>query len=493
VIATRALIRHTEVATIDRDTDVTTPCGEGVRVYAISGIGRRIAYWRNRRGLTQADFARLMGRSVRWVEDIETGHRQADPRLSLLTHTSAVLHVGIDRLLPEDHRGNGAAGPDPLAAVCAALRRADLRIEVGIGTGTGTWTGAGARAGEVAVGPDPVKLRQELAYGWTAYDAGDYLCLDRVLAPVLIATGGVFGAFGAGGGSDGSGVSGAGGAAAISDGAHAVGAGSRPTEFAGPVVDRSLATAALRADALGLASAAAGVFGRTDLAWRAADRAVTAAGRSGDVAVLAHAAYRLTRAMIGHEGEGPAAEFAREVDLSLAEATRARGASGRAALRALRLGAALATARLGDRGATRDLLDAAERADPGTAHVALYRVTAHFLLGDYGRAIAGRFEPRALAVLPRGRQARHLVDVARALAAVGRRAEAILALLDAEAAAAQEIRCRPVNRRFVEDLIHLNPATDGDDSRLRALAARCLRGTSGAAQGSPFLERALIQ
>ncbi|MYW06463.1 hypothetical protein GT354_50950, partial [Streptomyces sp. SID3343] len=166
----------------------------------------------------------------------------------------------------------------------------------------------------------------------------------------------------------------------------------------------------------------------------------------------------------------------------------------------LRLGAALATARLGDRGATRDLLDGAERADPGTAHVALYRVTAHLLLGDYTRAIAGRLTPQALAVLPRGRQARHLLDVARALAGAGRRAEAVLALLDAEAAAAQEIRCRPVNRRFVEDLIHLNPVTDGDDSRLRALAARCLGGTSGSGpgtsgpgQGSAFPERALIQ
>jgi transcriptional regulator with XRE-family HTH domain len=437
VIAFTRTRYDTDVPTRRRDTDVTTPREEGVGVYAMSGIGRRIAYWRNRRGLTQADFARLMGRSVRWVEDVETGHRQADPRLSLLTHAGAVLHVGLDRLLPEDLRGDGGAGPEPLAAVCAALRRADLGL------------GFGAFAGEDAAGPDPAQVRRELAYGWTAYDAGDYLCLDRVLAPVL-------------------------GAAT----------GARPSadDTAGSVglVDRSPATAALRADALGLASAAAGVFGHADLAWRAADRAVTAAGRSGDVVLLVHAAYRLTRAMIGHEGEGPAAEFAREVDTNLAEATRVRGAAGRSALRTLRLGAALATARLGDRGATRELLDGAERADPGSVHVALYRVSTHLLLGDHTRAIAGRLAPQALAVLPRGRQARHLIDVSRALAAAGRRAEAVIALLDAEAAAAQEIRCRPVNRRFVEDLIHLNPVTEGDDSRLRALAARCLLKTSAA-------------
>ncbi|MET7297803.1 XRE family transcriptional regulator, partial [Embleya sp. NPDC005575] len=151
----------------------------------------------------------------------------------------------------------------------------------------------------------------------------------------------------------------------------------------------------------------------------------------------------------------------------------------------LRLGAALATARLGDRSATRDLLDAAERADPGAIQVPLHRVTAHVLLGEYARAIAGRFTPAALAVLPRGRQARHLIDLARALAAVGRRGEAIGALLEAEAVAAQEIRCRPMNRRFVQEILRLD-SSDGDESRLRALAARC----SG--HGSPGPERAWI-
>ncbi|WP_406291331.1 hypothetical protein [Embleya sp. NBC_00896] len=183
---------------------------------------------------------------------------------------------------------------------------------------------------------------------------------------------------------------------------------------------------------------------------------------------------------------GAAAEFALGVDADLTAAAGLRGAAGRAALRTLRLGAALATARLGDRPATRDLLDAAERADPGAIQVPLCRVTAHMLLGEYARAIAGRFAPTGLAVLPRGRQARHLIDIARALAGVGRRTEAVTALLDAETAAAQEIRCRPDNRRFVEDLLRLDPSADGDEARLRALAARC------AGNGSAPRERAWI-
>ena len=286
-------------------------------------------------------------------------------------------------------------------------------------------------------------LRRELAYGWTAYDAGDFLCLDRVVAPVLAALP-----------------------------VHA-------TDGRADAGERPFAAAAVRSDALALASAVAGVFGDTDLAWRAADRALTAAGGSGDAAVMAHAAHRSTVAMIAHEGEAAAAEFAAEADANLAEAAGRRGAAGRAALRTLRLGAALATARLGDSAATRDLLDAAERVDPGAAHVGLHRVAAHVLLGDYPRAIAGRMTPAALAVLPRGRQARHLLDIARALSGVGRRGEAVLTLLDAEAAAAQEIRCRPARRRFVEDLLRLDASADGDDARLRALASRCLINGSG--------------
>ncbi|WP_439677602.1 helix-turn-helix domain-containing protein [Embleya sp. MST-111070] len=398
-------------------------------MHTVGGIGRQIAYWRTRRGLTQAEFARLMGRSVRWVEDVEAGHRQADPRLSVLARAAVVLRIGIDRLLPPEPNREGV-DHDPLAAVRVALRRADLAPT----------TGAPVEPPDLAV------MRRELAYGWTAYAAADYLCLDRVVPPMLVGTG-----------------------------AAAVGEAADP-----------LATMVVRAGALTLAAAAAQVFGDADLAWRAADRAVTAAGRSGDAVVLARAADRLTAAMVGHEGAGAAAEFALEVGADLAAALGPRGAAGRAALRTLRLGAALATARLGDRSGTRDLLDAAERIDPGAIQVPLCRVTAQVLLGEYGRAVDGRLDPAALAVLPRGRQARHLIDLARALAALGRRGEAVTALLDAEVTAAQEIRCRPINRTFVQEILRLDSSVDGDEARLRALAARCT------GQGSTRSERAWI-
>ncbi|MFD7335214.1 helix-turn-helix domain-containing protein [Streptomyces violascens] len=62
-------------------------------------IGRRIAYWRDRRGFTQADFGRLMGQATRWVQDLEGGQRQRDPRLSVLVRAANVLRVPLEQLL----------------------------------------------------------------------------------------------------------------------------------------------------------------------------------------------------------------------------------------------------------------------------------------------------------------------------------------------------------------------------------------------------------
>jgi transcriptional regulator with XRE-family HTH domain len=53
-----------------------------------SGIGRRIAHWRDRRGYTQTDFGQLMGQTKRWVQDLEGGKRQQDPRLSVLVRAA---------------------------------------------------------------------------------------------------------------------------------------------------------------------------------------------------------------------------------------------------------------------------------------------------------------------------------------------------------------------------------------------------------------------
>ena len=146
------------------------------------------------------------------------------------------------------------------------------------------------------------------------------------------------------------------------------------------------------------------------------------------------------------------------------------------------LTAATACARAGDRVASVDLLSAAGHvADQlrddvvasvvfGPTNVAIHRVAVEVELGDPAAAIrhsAGfRFQPRA------GmdeRQARYLIDVARAETAVGRGSEAIETLLHAESISPEEVRTHRLTRNVVKEL---TAGGDGPALPLRQLAAR---------------------
>ncbi|RBL85104.1 DNA-binding protein, partial [Streptomyces cavourensis] len=80
-------------------------------------IGRRIAFWREQRGFTQEDFGRIMGQSRRWVQDLEGGQRQQDPRLSVLVRAAEALRVPLEQLLTDPTPTAPAAGRPPAEAV----------------------------------------------------------------------------------------------------------------------------------------------------------------------------------------------------------------------------------------------------------------------------------------------------------------------------------------------------------------------------------------
>ena len=75
-------------------------------------IGERVRTYRLRRGLTQARLAHMVGRSERWLIDVERGG--VDPRLSDALALARVLSVAVDdlagRSTPVDER---AARPPP--------------------------------------------------------------------------------------------------------------------------------------------------------------------------------------------------------------------------------------------------------------------------------------------------------------------------------------------------------------------------------------------
>jgi transcriptional regulator with XRE-family HTH domain len=64
-------------------------------------LGRRIAYWRERRGMTQQLFADRIGRSKSWIEKVEAGSRSAG-RLSVLEKICEVLRIDLPVLTARD-------------------------------------------------------------------------------------------------------------------------------------------------------------------------------------------------------------------------------------------------------------------------------------------------------------------------------------------------------------------------------------------------------
>lgn len=141
----------------------------------ISGIGRRIAYWRERRRMTQAEFGALLGKSRRWVQDLEAGHRQADPRLSILEGAARVLAIRLEDLLSDTASRSAADCVDDaeLEAIHTTLQRHDVI--------TGTCND------QTEPLPLPV-LEQNVAYGWTAFQAGHFASLGRLVPRMIIDT-----------------------------------------------------------------------------------------------------------------------------------------------------------------------------------------------------------------------------------------------------------------------------------------------------------------
>lgn len=397
-----------------------------------SGIGRRIAYWRGRRRMTQAEFGALMGKSRRWVQDFELGHRQSDPRLSVLERAAEVLDVRLETLLSDRAMRSDSECVD--AAELAELRMTLHRHDV--------LTGSFAESDPV----DMDALRRNVAYGWTAFQASDYSPLGRVLPPLLIS------------------------------------ANRAAVQTTG---DAQRSAYTLLALGYQLTVATATKFGDEALTWHAADRAVMAAERSGDVVAIAGAARHLCDAMF-HRGNCREA-----VDFATATATRherglVRSSQGLSVLGMLYLKASMAASHAEYRSTVPGLLDEAENAAErlgvdgnalwtafGPTNVRIHRVSALVRMRDGAEAVsaAGEIRSAALRALPRERRALHLVDVARALAQAGRREQAVTRLLHAEQEAPEEVRCRPRTRRLVEDLRLLG--VGAAEGRLRSLAGRC--------------------
>ncbi|MEW2382394.1 helix-turn-helix transcriptional regulator [Micromonospora sp. NPDC047707] len=360
-------------------------------------IGRRVARWRVRRRMTQQMLADRLGRSKSWVDKVERGVRTLD-RYPLIQEIAEVLRVDPMALLGQ-HRPPAPATPQALDGV-DGIRAALARYD--------------------HTPPKPTdEVRRHVEHAWLTYQHAHYAQLVRVLPGLLDAT-------------------------------------------------RS-AEPGLLVPAYRITSSLLVKLGEADLAWLAADRAIAAAG--GDPVRVATAAVSIGAALraLGRHRLARAA--------TLAAASRLAPTQAQAVHGTLLLQAALAAAGCGDARRAEELTaraagiaaqvragDDPHRTGFGPAAVELARVVVAVELGDGGGAVqrhATVMQREAWRRLPAEHRAAYLVDVARAYLQIGDLRGAARALVEADAVAPAEVRCRPSARTVIAEVARGHPAPAG--------------------------------
>lgn len=386
-------------------------------------IGRRVAYWRTRRKLSQQVFADRLGKSKSWVDKVERGVRRLD-KFSVVYEISDVLQVDVQLLLGREPERKpesiNCIDQVEVAEIRSALERYD-------------------RIGPFCLAPRPPELadmRKAAGHAWLTFQHAKYGVLARTL-PRLLRD------------------------AQAADATHA-GQATAPE------------AAHLLSQVYQIASSTLRKLGELDLAWLAADRAITVATRTPDANLAGTATHRIGSALLALGRARPALE------VNLAAANRMAPAGDKvtpaqiSVYGMLLLQGAMAAARLGDSATVRDLLggaaEAAQRlgADAnhywtcfGPTNVELHRAAASVELGE-GRAAVEtheRLDPAGFSAMLPERRAHHFVDLARGLAQIGDIERASEMLLEGDRLAPSEIRCRPIAHEILTDVLRRTRGT----------------------------------
>lgn len=372
-------------------------------------VGRRVAYWRQRRKMSQQLFADRLGKSKSWVDKIERGVRKLD-KYSVLYEIGDVLSIDVQVLTGgEMHRKPDSVNcvdQVEVEEIRAALEHYDQVV---------TYFG-GQGAQEVPLDD----LGKAVTHAWATFQHAKYGMLARAL-PKLLRD--------------------AQAADASHDGDHGAQAAGLLTQV------YQIAASVLRK------------LGEHELGWLAADRAISVSHRSGDPLLAGTATYRVANAMLALGRHRPALDLNVQVAHRLAPATAAEATDDVLSVYGLLLlQGAMAAARGADVATTRDLLRAAEEAAVrlgrdanhyhtvfGPTNVVLHRAAAAVELGEHGLATHAHetLDPDRFDALLPERRAHHLVDVSRAYTHLGNMERAGELLVEADRLAPSEIRCRP--------------------------------------------------
>ncbi|RGC66488.1 hypothetical protein C5N14_23385 [Micromonospora sp. MW-13] len=369
-------------------------------------VGRRVAYWRARRKLSQQVFADRLGKSKSWVDKVERGVRALD-KVSTLQAIAAVLRIDTAVLLGRDARPTDvtrcAEGVDRIRA---ALSTYDIAL---------------CRSAARGPGLPADRVAGDVAHAWTTFQHARYPQVIALVPGVL--------------------------------------ANAQRCHADDPGAGRALLVEAYRVTASLLVK-----LGEADLAWLAADRAVAVA--TGDPVLVAAAAVQLGEVLRASGRARAAMSTALAAAYRIAPPDPDNGTPAELSLcGTLLVQAALAAARHGDDHAADELIgeaaDMALRVGEGHDHhrtafgptaVDLARVAAALELGDAGEAVAWHEKTTsrdAWRWLPAEHRAAHLLDAARAYLQADDPANAGRVLVDADRIAPAEPRYRPAGRDVV--------------------------------------------
>ncbi|KOX04305.1 DNA-binding protein [Streptomyces sp. NRRL B-3648] len=389
-------------------------------------LGRKIAFHRKRRGLSQKEFAGLLGRSEAWVSQVERGVRRID-RMTVLEKVAEVLELPIAELAAEAPIVASVAEGEPPGASRLRLVLSSAHSLKAI-------------LGRRDASPDVPALRAEVDRAWSLTHQGNYADLAELLEGLV---------------------------PRLESATRSVPEAERPELFR------------LLAVMYHTCSGALANLGEPEAAWIAVDRSVVAAERAGDPLLMAAGEFRLSIVFLGARHF----EQAAQASGSAADALQPLAESGQieaVALRgALTLQRAVAAARLNLADEAYNFLrDARAMAEQvgdgrndyntefGPTNVGLHEVSVAVDLGDAGVALRAAQAVDASG-LSAERQTRFQIDVARAYAQRRQVADAVSALLKAREQSPEMVRSLPVVKQLVADLLTMSQPPSEE---LRALA-----------------------
>ncbi|MET8369480.1 helix-turn-helix domain-containing protein [Micromonospora sp. DT68] len=390
-------------------------------------LGRRIALHRQRRGLSQREFARLIDRSETWLSQVERGARKID-RMTVLERLAQVLDVPLSELAPEA----------PVIAAVHEEPQAATELSLALSS-------SHALAAVLRTEPPPVdidELSDRVERAWSHTHASEVTQVGELLVQLL----------------------------------PDLESAARSTEGEG-----QRAVYAALARAYHACAAVLSTIGDSGAAWVAADRAIAAAERAEDVLLMGEGAFRLTLVFQAARRLDRAHQTASTAAAALEDRADVGEPGALSVSGALHLQLAVVAARQNDAERAYREIEAARRAaerlgedrndyntEFGPTNVALHEVAVAVELGDAGLALrtAATLDPSGLSP---ERRSRYLIDIARAHGQRRNLAAAVEALTQAADLTPERVAAHPLARGLVADLLRMDQSEDSD---LRALAER---------------------